>query len=103
MAAATADVVSSGRARARTSTRCPSSRSRTAQVSPTTPAPTTVTRATAVSLPRRVPARSWRSGAGGPGGRGVGAAPTLLARDVLLDVLDVVAVAPGHGQQVAHG
>ena len=43
-AAATADVVSSGRSRATTSTRCPASSSRTAQDSPTTPAPTTITR-----------------------------------------------------------
>ncbi len=46
-AAATTDVVSSGRSRASTSTRYPASASRTAQLKPVTPAPTTTTRPTA--------------------------------------------------------
>ena len=55
-AAATEEVVSSGRSRASTSTRWPASSSRTAQDSPTTPAPTTITRRMGPSLPagRRV-------------------------------------------------
>src|SRR5688500_3636106 len=44
MAAATTEVVSSGRSRASTSTRWPRSASRTATLSPITPAPTTTTR-----------------------------------------------------------
>src|SRR3569623_927068 len=56
MAAATLEVVSSGRSRASTSTRCPACRRRRAQLSPTTPAPTTTIRSGAMtrSLPHRV-------------------------------------------------
>src|SRR6185503_15360807 len=94
MAAATAEVVSLGRSLATTSTRCPASSRRTAQDSPTTPAPTTMIR---ISRPAGV-----ASGAG-PAGRGrVVVHATLLARDVLLDVLEVVLVAGDDREQVAH-